>query len=149
MARSTKTEDQPAAITVTVTDEQYQQLLKERLDAKHAYESNENEDEQAELLAAYNRSRSAVRKARKVRVKEAAALQQLRDAETAKQQKRSEAAKKAAATRASKKAQQTNAVEEAAVNAAELALENDEDVETAATAAAEIAMEDAAAEIAA
>lgn len=83
MARSTKTENQPAVITVTVTDEQYKQLLKERLNAKHAYESNENENEQAELLTTYNRSRAAVRKARKVRVKEAAALQQLRDAETA------------------------------------------------------------------
>lgn len=107
MARSTK---QDATPTVTVTDDQYTWLLQQRLDAKHAYEENENEDERAELLVQYNQARSAVRKARKVRKAEAAELQALRDAETAKQQKRSAAAKKAAETRKAKAAAKSDPV---------------------------------------
>lgn len=89
---------------VTVTDEQYEQFLHARLDAKHAYENNANEDERAELLVAYNQARAVVRRARKVRKNEAGQLQQLRDAEEAKKAKRSAAAKKAAVTRSAKAA---------------------------------------------
>ena len=59
-------------VQVTVTDEEYSELLKVRLAAKHAYEAEKI------TLEEYNATRAAVRRARKVRKTEGAVVENYR-----------------------------------------------------------------------
>ena len=62
----------PQAVTVTVSDEEYSELLRIRLAAKHGFEAGTvTEDE-------YNEARSAVRRARKIRRSEGAVVENYR-----------------------------------------------------------------------
>lgn len=91
---------QTAQIQVTVTDEQYQELLAIRLTAMKGFEAGTVDE------TTMKAARAAVRKARKVRKAESEQLEALREQEAKKAAARSEAAKKAAATRANKKQQE-------------------------------------------
>ena len=65
MARSRK-------VQVTISDEEYSELLYVRLSAKHAFENGTGSEEE------YNQARAAVRKARKVRRAEGAVVENYR-----------------------------------------------------------------------
>jgi hypothetical protein len=71
---SFKAQNSPQArrVQVTVSDEEYSELLRIRLDAKHAWEADEISDEE------YNVARAAVRQARKIRRSEGAVVENYR-----------------------------------------------------------------------
>lgn len=63
---------QPQRVQVTVSDEEYSELLRIRLNAKHAWEAEQISDEE------YNEARAAVRRARRIRRSEGAVVENYR-----------------------------------------------------------------------
>lgn len=63
-----ETEPKPTQVEVTVSDEEYSELLEIRLAAKHGF------DEGTVTLEEYNQARTAVRRARKIRRTEGAVV---------------------------------------------------------------------------